>query len=108
MASARRRDEPRALVDEGSGRLGHDSHRLDQTRDLVLNCKQEDIMGTPAENLIATFEQLPDMEKQEVASAILRRTLQIEFPPVSDEELVLGAEATFLELDRREAEDAQS
>jgi hypothetical protein len=29
-------------------------------------------MGTPAENLIATFEQLPDMEKQEVASAILR------------------------------------
>jgi len=38
-------------------------------------------MGTPAENLIATFEQLPDMEKQEVASAILCRTLQIEFPP---------------------------
>lgn len=49
-------------------------------------------MGTPAENLIATFEQLP--EKQEVASAILRRTLQIEFPPVTDEELVLGAEVT--------------
>ena len=59
-------------------------------------------MGTPAENLIATFEQLPDTEKQEVTSAILRRTLRIEFPPVSDEELVLGAEATFLELDRRE------
>jgi len=65
-------------------------------------------MGTPAENLIATFEQLPDAEKQEVASAILRRTLQIEFPSVSDEELVLSAEETFLELDRREAEDAQS
>ena len=65
-------------------------------------------MGTPAENLIATFEQLPDTEKQEVASAILRRTLQIEFPPVSDEELVLSAEERFLELDRREAEDAQS
>jgi hypothetical protein len=65
-------------------------------------------MGTPAENLIATFEQLPDAEKQEVASAILRRTLQIEFPSVSDEELVLSAEGTFLELDRREAADAQS
>ena len=65
-------------------------------------------MGTPAENLIATFEKLPDTEKQEVASAILRRTLQIKFPPVSDEELVLSAEETFLELDRREAEDAQS
>ena len=65
-------------------------------------------MGTPAENLIATFEQLPDAEKQEVASAILRRTLRINFPPVTDEELVLTAEEAFLELDRREAEDAQS
>ena len=65
-------------------------------------------MGTPAENLIATFEQLPDTEKQEVASAILRRTLQNDFPPVSDEELILSAEQTFLEIDRREAEDAQS
>ena len=65
-------------------------------------------MGTPAENLIDTFERLPDTEKQQVASVILRRTLQIEFPPVSDEELVLSAEETFLELDRREGEDAQS
>ena len=65
-------------------------------------------MGTPAQNLIATFDQLLDAEKQEVAAAILRRTLQVEFPPVSDEELVLSAEETFLELDRREAEDAQS
>ena len=64
-------------------------------------------MGTPAENLIDTFERLPDSEKQE-AAAILRRTLQIEFPPVSDEELVLSANETFRELDRREAEDAQS
>ena len=65
-------------------------------------------MGTPAENVIATFDQLPDAEKQEVAAAILRRTLRIDFPPVSDDELVLSAEDTFLELDRREAEDAQS
>jgi hypothetical protein len=65
-------------------------------------------MGTPAENVIATFDQLPDAEKQEVAAAILRRTLRIDFPPVSDDELVLSAEETFLELDRREAEDAQS
>ena len=64
-------------------------------------------MGTPAENLITTFEQLPDAEKQEVASAIRRRTMKFEFPPVSDEELVLSAEETFLELDRREAADAQ-
>ena len=65
-------------------------------------------METPTENIIATFDQLPDAEKQEVAAAILRLTLRIDFPPVSDDELVLSAEETFLELDRREAEDAQS
>ena len=63
-------------------------------------------MRTPAQNLIATFDELPEPEKQEVVAVILRRTLQIEFPPVSDEELVLSAEETFLDLDRREAEDA--
>lgn len=65
-------------------------------------------MGTPAQNVIATFDQLPDTEKQEVAAAILRRTLQVEFPPLSDDELVLSAEQIFSELDRREAQDAQS
>lgn len=65
-------------------------------------------MGTPAENVIATFEQLPDPEKREVAAAILRRTAEMEFPFLSDDELVLSAEETFLELDRREAEDARA
>jgi hypothetical protein len=65
-------------------------------------------MGTPAEKIIAEFNQLPDSEKQEVAAAILRRTLGIEFPRLSDDELVLSAEETFLELDRREAEDDRS
>ena len=65
-------------------------------------------MGAPAENVIETFDQLPEAEKREVAATILRRTLEIEFPPLSDDELVLSAEESFLELDRREAEDARS
>jgi len=65
-------------------------------------------MGTPAQNVIDTFDELPDSEKRDDAAAILRRTLEIEFPPLSDEELTLSAEETFLELDRREAEDARS
>ena len=65
-------------------------------------------MGTPAENLIDSFDRLPDAEQREVASAILRRTLEIEFPSFSDDELVLSAEGIFLDLDRKEAEDAQS
>ena len=64
-------------------------------------------MGTPAQNVIDTFDELPDSEKRDDAAAILRRTLEIEFP-LSDEELTLSAEETFLELDRREAEDARS
>ena len=67
-----------------------------------------DFIGTPAENFMDTFERLPDTEKRVEASAILRRTLKISFPPVTDEELVLSTEETFLELDRREAEDGQS
>jgi hypothetical protein len=65
-------------------------------------------MGTPAENVIATFEQLPDAEKRAVAAAILRRTAEMEFTSLSDDELILSAEENFLELDRREAEDARS
>lgn len=65
-------------------------------------------MGTPAENLIDSFDRLPDAEQREVASAILRRPLEIEFPSFSDDELVVSAEEIFLDLDRREAEDGQS
>lgn len=82
--------------------------QVDKLYEMRFNCAQEATMGTPAENLIASFDRLPDAEQREVASAILRRTLEIEFPPFSDEELVLSAEEIFLDLDRREAEDAQS
>lgn len=40
-------------------------------------------MGTPAENLIDTFDGLPDSEKREVATAILQRTAEMEFGSVS-------------------------
>ena len=36
-------------------------------------------MGTPAQNIIDTFDGLPDSEKREVAAAILRRTAEMEF-----------------------------
>ncbi len=65
-------------------------------------------MGTPAQNVIDTFDSLPEIEKRKAAIAILRRTLEMEFSSVSDDELILSAEETFLELDRREAEDARS
>jgi hypothetical protein len=65
-------------------------------------------MSTSAQNLIEYFDKLPDAEKQKVASEILKRTMNFDMPALSDEELGLSAEELFLELDRREAEDAQS
>lgn len=60
------------------------------------------MMSTTAQQLLATFDALPETVKFEVAFEILRRTKDFEFPPLTDDELVANAEATFLELDRRE------
>jgi len=65
-------------------------------------------MSTSAQNLLESFDKLPDAEKQRVASEILRRTIEFDLPTLSDEELLSSAEELFLELDRREAEDARS
>jgi hypothetical protein len=64
-------------------------------------------VGTPAQNVIDTFDQLPDSEKREVAAAILRRTAQMKAPSLSDAVLEMLAEETFLELDRTEAVDVR-
>ena len=61
-------------------------------------------MVTDVRNLIDTFDRLSEAEQREAAAQILRRTLNFDVPPLSDEELVLSAEEIFLELDRREAE----
>lgn len=65
-------------------------------------------MNITAEKIIKTFDKLPLAEQKEVATEILRRTVMIQLPPMSDEELTLNAEEIFLELDRREDEDAKS
>jgi hypothetical protein len=65
-------------------------------------------MSPSIQNILNTFDHLPDADKQVIAAEILRRTLNYQLPPLSDDELVLQAEELFLELDRREAEDGQS
>ena len=62
-------------------------------------------MTKPAENIIKSFEKLPPTEQREVATEILRRTIEIQLTPLSDDELTRNAEDIFLELDRREAAD---
>lgn len=59
-------------------------------------------MSAVVESLLRAFQDLPEADKHELASRILRWEVSAEHPPLADEELVLGAEAVFLALDRAE------
>lgn len=62
-------------------------------------------MSTKAQAVLTSFDALPEAGKYEVALEILRRTKEIEFPPLADDDLIANAEALFLELDQREVND---
>ncbi len=62
-------------------------------------------MSKSSKSILESFDELPDTEKREVASAILRRALRFDTPPLSDEDLVAQADELFRELDTREASD---
>ena len=55
------------------------------------------------EELLNTFERLTDSERLDLVLEILKRTVYLDFPPLSDEDLVLNAEGLFLELDEEES-----
>lgn len=52
--------------------------------------------------ILGTFDDLPEAQQREAASEILHRVQRLTFDPMSDDELLLSAEALFLELDRGE------
>lgn len=62
-------------------------------------------MSASVKHILKTFDLLSDKEKKEVASEIIRRSINFDLPPLSDKELVLSAEELFLELDRQESKD---
>jgi hypothetical protein len=64
-------------------------------------------MNSVSQQLLNSFEQLPEAEKQQVAAAILRWTITQDVLPLANEELILNAEALFLTLDESEAENEQ-
>ena len=61
-----------------------------------------------AEQILDSFDKLPDPEQLEVGVEILRRLVYFDFPPLTDEDLALNAEELFLVLDRQEADREQS
>jgi hypothetical protein len=62
-------------------------------------------MTVAAKTILESFDELPEREKREVASAILRRTLRFDLPPLTDDDLVAQADELFRELDARESSD---
>ena len=60
-------------------------------------------MTSIGKHIVEDFANLPDQEKREVLANLLRISRDIEYPEVSDEELVATADALFLEYDRRES-----
>ena len=61
-------------------------------------------MTAAGRHLVEDFETLPDAEKREVLADLLRISRTIEYPEISDEELLAAANQVFLEYDRREGE----
>jgi hypothetical protein len=68
-----------------------------------MSISREKPMTALVQELLNTFDRLTDSERLELVLEIFKRTIDLNFPPLSDEDLVLNAEALFLELDEEEA-----
>jgi hypothetical protein len=62
-------------------------------------------MTIAAQRVLATFEALPEDDKQAVVVEILRRAAENEYPSLDEADLLLAADQVFLDLDRREDQD---
>lgn len=63
-------------------------------------------MTADVQHFLHTFDTLSDLDKRTLASEILRRSLALDQPPLSDEALTEAADVLFQELDRHEKLDA--
>jgi hypothetical protein len=65
-------------------------------------------MTVAVKNILKSYEQLPETEKQELATEIIRRSLQLNAPALSDNDFATNADEIFLKLDQRELEDGNA
>jgi hypothetical protein len=63
-------------------------------------------MTTAVRNILSSFDRLEEPDKRELVREILRRSVLLDSPPLSDEDLVLHADEAFLDLDRQEGKHA--
>jgi hypothetical protein len=64
-------------------------------------------MSDQVQNLMNEFDRLTEGQKQEFAIAFLRRTCNLNWPPLDDETIDRVADDSFLEYDIREAADGK-
>jgi hypothetical protein len=60
-------------------------------------------MTAVGKHIVEDFEALPDPEKREVLSNLLRLSRGISYSETTEEELLAAADGVFLEYDRAEA-----
>jgi hypothetical protein len=60
-------------------------------------------MTAAGKHIVDHFESLPDAEKREVLAILLRISSSIQYPEISDEELLASANTVFLEYDQQES-----
>jgi hypothetical protein len=61
-------------------------------------------MTAEAKHIVDDFQALPDTAKREVLAELVRISGRIDYPNVSDDELLSAANDVFLAYDEREAE----
>ena len=64
-------------------------------------------MSEPVRDLLGAFDRMAEPDQREFVSEILRRTKDLELPPLDEETINRIADESFLEYDIREAADAR-
>ena len=95
---------PAILPPQGSCEIGYSAVN-DQGRKSIQQTAGELPFFTlkTREDLLNSFEMLPEAEKRELASEITKRSLAFDMPQLSDDSLLLAADEIFLQLDRDES-----
>ena len=63
------------------------------------------LMTDGAKSVLEAFESLPELEREEVLTELMRRVAHGDYNSPDDQELVEAAERVFTEYDRRESQD---
>jgi hypothetical protein len=61
-------------------------------------------MTAEAKHIVDDFRALPDMAKREVLAELVRISSRIDFPELSEDELLAAADDVFRAYDEREGE----